>query len=421
MVCKILNNSNTSSIKCLVALLIYVFIYILVLFHKPKKNGNFIFIEPHIIPSLGDTGNIFHYGWLKAKREGRELYTILPISKNMKYCFDFANIFCKPENIEEYKNPIYKILIYLIGDQYISFIEVMLLERLRQKYKGLKTFDALIINKDISLKQILNSEMRDAYLKRNTQDNFYYGHFFYNELLNAQDYIRLEIDLKNDKFIKLKKTLQINKKYICLHIKQQEGFLHPRFVFEKENYLKTLRYLIEKGYQIVLMGDAALSVFELDGIILYSKSKMQSIVNDLILIKNCNFFIGNSSGPMVYPPFYNKPQLLLNAMCLATLFSQENQRVLPKTITKDGKSLTIRELFESPIFYFDSNVEFDRLGYKYQDNSEEEIYESVLEFEKLVESNDFSLTNKQEIFKKNIKSYHMGAYIFKGFLCNHIL
>ncbi|MDC1387032.1 TIGR04372 family glycosyltransferase, partial [Candidatus Thioglobus sp.] len=176
-----------------------------------------------------------------------------------------------------------------------------------------------------------------------------------------------------------------------------------------------------KGYQIVLMGDAALSVVKLDGVILYCKSKIQSVVNDSILIKNCNFYIGNSSGPMVNAPFYHKPQLLLNAMCLATLFSQENQRVLPKTITKDGKSLTIRELFESPIYYFDSNVEFDRLGYKYQDNSEEEIYESVLEFEKLVESNDFSLTNKQEIFKKNIKSYHMGAYIFKGFLCNHIL
>ena len=78
-------------------------------------------------------------------------------------------------------------------------------------------------------------------------------------------------------------------------------------------------------------------------------------------------------------------------------------------------------LNDSPIYYFDLNVEFERLGYEYKDNTENEIYFSVLEFERLVISNDYSLTVKQENFKKRIKSYHQGAYISKGSISDYML
>ena len=420
MICKILNNAKTSHIKCLLATLIDVFIYILVLFHIPKKNGNFIFIEPHIIPSLGDTGLIYHYGWLKAKKEGKELYTILPKSKNMKYCFGFANLFCNPENIEEYSNPLFKILLFLLLDKYISFAEVILLNRLRKKYNGLKVFTDYDLKNDKILPNISQPDMREAYIKRNSLDYFFYGHKKYNELLKSSDFKKLEVDLNNKNFENLKSTLKIDRKYICVHIKQQKGLLHPRFVFEKDNYLKTFKYLMGKGYQIVLMGDADLSIVELEGVVNYCKSEKQSIFNDTILIKNCDFYIGNSSGPLIYPAFFETPILLVNAICMATLTGQ-NLGILTKNIYKDGKKLSIQELFESPIYYFDTNDEFDRLGYEYKDNSENQIYNSLLEFEKLVNFNVFSLSIKQENFQKTIKAHHMGAFITKGFVSYYML
>ena len=106
---------------------------------------------------------------------------------------------------------------------------------------------------------------------------------------------------------------------------------------------------------------------------------------------------------------------------MATLLGFSNIRVLPKNIYKNGKKLSIQELFISPIYYFDLNVEFERLGYEYKDNTENEIYFSVLEFERLVISNDYSLTVKQENFKKRIKSYHQGAYISKGSISDYML
>ena len=156
MICNTLSNANTSHFKCLIATLLNAFIYIVVFFHKFPNKDKYILVEPFIIPSLGDTGLIFHYAWLRSLKEGKELYTILPKTDNMKLCFEFANIFCKPENIEQYSNPLFKLLVHFLPSKYISFIEVLLLNRLRKKYAGIKTFVDYDASKDDTLLDISN-------------------------------------------------------------------------------------------------------------------------------------------------------------------------------------------------------------------------------------------------------------------------
>jgi putative glycosyltransferase (TIGR04372 family) len=422
MICKNLSNANTSHLKCLLATLIDSFIFILVLFHKLPKKETIILVEPFIVPSLGDTSMLFHYAWLKSIKESKETYTILPRTRNMKYCFEFANIFCKPENIEEYNNPIFNFLIFLLPDKYISYLEVILLNKLRQKYDGIKTYFKYDEIKDKVLKDISKSDMKEAYLKKNYLDNFgFYGHKKYHEILNSSHFKKLDIDSNNDHFKNLKNELKLKEKYICVHIKQQEGYLYPRFVFEKENYIKTFNYLIESGYQIVLLGDKDLSILKMDGLVNYCKSKFQNVFNDILLIKNCNFFICNASGPLTYPHYFRIPHIIINAVGMSSTMGAYNERIVPKNIYRDGKRITIQDFFQSPIYYFDTNDEFERLGYEYKDNSEDEIYNSILEFKNLVNSNDFSLTSKQEDFKKNICNYHMAAYHTKGFIADYVL
>jgi putative glycosyltransferase (TIGR04372 family) len=422
MICKNLSNANTTHLKCLIAVLLDSLIFILVFFHKPPKKANIILVEPFIVPSLGDTSMLFHYAWLKSLKESKETYTILPRTRNMKFCFDFAYIFCKPENIEEYKNPIFNFLILLLPDQYISFIEIILLNKLRQKYNGIKTYLNYDEAQDMVLKDILQADIKEAYIRRNYLDNFgFYGHKKYHEVLNSSSFKKINIDSDNYNFKNLKNELKLNEKYICVHIKQQDGYLYPRFVFEKENYIKTFHYLIESGYQIVLMGDKDLSILNIDGVVSYCKSKFQSVFNDILLIKNCNFFICNASGPLTYPHYFRIPHIIINAVGMGPIMGSYNQRVVPKNIYSCGKKLTIQDLFQSPIYYFDTNDEFERLGYEYKDNTEDEIYNSVIEFTKLVNLNDFSLTRKQENFKKYISTHHMGAYHTKGFVVDCIL
>ena len=211
----------------------------------------------------------------------------------------------------------------------------------------------------------------------------------------------------------------ITKKYVLMHARYNGGIVEGRTVADINNYIPSIEFLISNGYQVVRIGRMdSVHNFEFvdDNFIDYATSEHQSIINDILLTKECEFFIGCSSGPIVYVPFFKVPVLMVNSVGLITIFSQHELRYLHKKVFQEDNELGIDQIIESQALYVDSVSDYQRYGYVFKDNDEVQILDAVKEVENIVSSNkDWQdLTKQQEEFVKNTRPEHMGLHQSMG-------
>ena len=181
-------------------------------------------------------------------------------------------------------------------------------------------------------------------------------------------------------------------KFITLHVRDT-GF----YGIESQNtrnadirtYEKSIRFLIEKGYYIVRLGDPHMvhiddMVARCDGRLFdYAHSRIKSEMMDCYLLSHCAFFIGLASGPSSVPPLFgvnccnvnwynlsNAPYFLKGDLAACKRFRYK----------KDDRLVPLETLMLPPFSLNPRQQVLDEIGVWVQDNTEDEIYETVAEY-----------------------------------------
>jgi len=155
------------------------------------------------------------------------------------------------------------------------------------------------------------------------------------------------------------------------------------------SYEPAFRYLIESGFIVVRLGDP--SMVRIDdmvarcgpGLVDYPHLPARSTFLDIYLAASCEFFLGCNSGVQALAIIFNKPSCLVNyynaSTCLA--YRPGDLSTFKKIRnTADGSLVPFEDMLRPPLSENIQLGELRRLGYELEDNSPEEILETVREF-----------------------------------------
>jgi len=213
--------------------------------------------------------------------------------------------------------------------------------------------------------------------------------------------------------IKFEKLMsQVDSKYVCLHVRDS-GFYgdddrRPYRNANINNYIPAIKMLIDEGFTVIRIGGKLKQMcsmkdnkfIEIDTY----ESKSRGDLLDLLLLKNCEFFIGMQSGPYDAALLFQKPALLLNMYdWLFGIQMKSCDRGLLKKISIDGigEVNMLSERLALPFTYTDSEG-FSQKNITFIENSPIEILEATKEFYKDYLSDFTRNPNKDLVNNKNL-------------------
>jgi putative glycosyltransferase (TIGR04372 family) len=227
----------------------------------------------------------------------------------------------------------------------------------------------------------------------------------------------IRINNKENNIQQIKKALNIpkNKKYIVIHIrsnindhnKKADSYRISNDIY---TYVETINYLNSIGYYVVLIGeniDDTKKNSNKNMLINYHKSSVRSEKNDIILIKNCEFFIGTDSGPHLIASSFGKKLCLINMPFTDGYPHYKDVIYLPYKYIKNNKILSIEHILKKYSSYNFSWL-FDYHKIKIQKNNSEDIMLTIKEFlyeEKIIKTFDLyeNFSNEINSFRKKFK------------------
>jgi putative glycosyltransferase (TIGR04372 family) len=228
---------------------------------------------------------------------------------------------------------------------------------------------------------------------------------------------KYNLNFKNNininEYLDIKHKLNINKKYICLHIRYRKNpSIDLRGVANLDSYNLLINFLINRNYQILVMGtkkDNFIFSNINNDIIYYKDSLFQNHKNDLLLIANCEFYIGNTSGPMTAAEIFDKPSLIFDHMPFSTLPENTGTRryCLKKIVDlKIKRELSFFEICKRPIFYEVSYMK--DLNLITEELSPEEKLDEIKKFIIDMDNNEICIYSQlHSELKKYIDSYYL--------------
>jgi putative glycosyltransferase (TIGR04372 family) len=208
---------------------------------------------------------------------------------------------------------------------------------------------------------------------------------------------------------------------VCLHVRdsaymQQEQ--HHDFSYHDyrdadiTTYHDCVENLIKKGYKVVRIG--AVTNQELD---FCSPHYLDLCVNrdrdcgdlvEVFLLSECAFFLCTSSGPFSMAALFDTPIIAVNVAPVSPVHPN-HCHYIPKLLYQGDKLISVTDIYNgrklgdedtSPIKLCLSGTELADYGYRYENNSSEDIRRAVAEFEKRVNGDCFDdrLTGRQKSF-----------------------
>ncbi len=233
--------------------------------------------------------------------------------------------------------------------------------------------------------------------------------------IEPHDVSQLNLSLKNDDNIFCENVLNKEKipykNMVCLHVRdsgyKRDSKRKPYRNSNINNYIELIKYLINKNYFVVRMGNSSANKinFADKNFFDYSQSNINSDVMDLYLISQCKFFVATQSGILDTAHMFNKPILMTNMneiFCSYPL--KKNDRGIFKTIKIKDQNTSINLLDYIKMDYSKHDPMKEILEFDFVENSPEQLYESILEFENLYRSENYYLSTNQLKINKMIKS-----------------
>lgn len=408
-------------------------------------NKEYLFAIPESL-SFGDPLIYFEYARLLSEEQKRHVLVIIPpIDMYRAFVeFFFGNI-----EYHIYSEPLYDLLVgkfqklRAITSNFGRNMNIFICRELRVRLEGegytvVKTYETNYDeSKDENFLAIKDKRgnFAKAYIELNKRDNKYlamekfWSLVFRNSSRDPESYPGYS-QFEKDKLLTI---LGITRKYVCLHIREYDAFYgskynqfsetDPRSVRSIENYIPAIRFLIERGYQVVRVGYRSDNKFpQFDGFIDYSNSEFQNPKNDIYLCSSCSFFIGSKSGIGVLPFLFERPILGLNYTSLYNMLWIPELRYVFKTIVKkDGTIISLEEFLNHEVFFSQFADAYNRNGLKTVDLDSEIILEATKEVVTLVEdplTEWTAYSDLQRRFREMIRPEHMELYRTKAVPCN---
>ncbi len=250
-----------------------------------------------------------------------------------------------------------------------------------------------IINHDY----FINVAQNNLFEKDTRTDLFNYHNSVYN--LTYEEYLKTNnvspsIDEKIINNV-LKRNynnkITIDHKYIC--------FFNRDTSFKKENFelnandqdracdvnifLPVINFFLKKKFKIVIMGNPGQQKIKIDdqNIIDYANSKYKNDYNDILLSKNCEFFInGGSSSNEYIPPLFRKFSLNLERPFNRKPKFHDLAYYTIRPFYKNYKKMTFEDYFNDELF---TNEDFNilkKLGYELGYNSTNDLLNATENF-----------------------------------------
>ncbi|MGH1351071.1 MAG: TIGR04372 family glycosyltransferase [Methyloligellaceae bacterium] len=218
----------------------------------------------------------------------------------------------------------------------------------------------------------------------------------------------------------LEKYIPKNKKFVALHVRDN-GFYNASSQTTRNanifTYEKAVEYLIDKGYAVIRLGDNRMvditPMKERCGSMLfdYAYSDIRSEMMDCFLLSHCDFFIGLASGPASVPMLFDV------GSCNVNWYNASNApNFIPGDITtfkkfrykRDDTLVPFETILQSPYKHNPRQETLDLLGVYFEDNTEQEILDTVREY---LETPLYQQTRLQKLAQSKLSdtNYAYGA------------
>ena len=319
-------------------------------------------------PTVNTYGDPFHhYDYIRLKYINKKKKFLI-ISPKIEPSKTLLPIIFQSKNYLFYDELIFRIIgnflkleIFKKTDMYYYFNH-FLLEEIILKVSNFKFYEDYYEKKDPFLvNENLKTKFVKSYISMRKENNKIDNLNQLYKLREKYGYYKISQSpkFKKNKIIHLKNKLNINGKYIIIHIRNHlydnygDVRRDIRSIDNLQSYEGLISYL-QKEYKIVLIGnkkDKFYQRFNNKNLINYSASSYQSVENDFYLISNCEFFIGNFSGPSAIAVGLNKPVMIFDCQPLFVLWDYNKVRYFPKYVYKKNKLISIYEIIKNEAFF----------------------------------------------------------------------
>ena len=202
-----------------------------------------------------------------------------------------------------------------------------------------------------------------------------------------------------------------NQKIVLLHLRDiafrgYNEFTDYKNIYKIDNYLKSVRYLIDLGYYVIRTGARSNAPIKINSknFLDYPFSNIRTEELDVVIASQCNFCISSGSGFDGLVRSFRKPVLFTNFLPISHFISQSkyNMSIFKHIVDgATGEKLSFKELDKlSMINCFDGR-KYKIKNLYIKENTEEEIFEALFEFIEYLSKNFNIKTNK--IYDEQIK------------------
>lgn len=283
---------------------------------------------------------------------------------------------------------------------------------LKYKYKN------CIINHDyfiqVAQKDNFGKDTRtDLFEYKNSIYNLTFREFEKSEIVSAS----LDIDILNQVIKdKIFKKINTDDKYICF-FNRDTSFKKENFKFNANDqdracdatiFKPVLEFFINKGLKIVIMGNPGQQSIDMNNknIIDYANSEYKNDYNDIILSKNCEFFVnGGASSNEFLPPLFRKFGLNLERPFNRKPKFHDLAYYLIRPMYKNDKLIKFEDYYNNELFINEDFNMLKKMGYKLKHSSKENLIMAAENFWEAFNGRK-NLFTKKKIKKGNILNYY---------------
>ncbi len=180
-------------------------------------------------------------------------------------------------------------------------------------------------------------------------------------------------------------------KFVCIQVREEGFKAHFRLQQDGHNTFRNadilthraaIDYLVGQGFWVVRMGEATVKPLPpMAQVIDYARSPLKSDALDIILVAECEFYIGSSSGLANVAYLFSKWYLLTNAVPVETASWSRRCLWIPKLVysVPERRHLSFPEVIDRGLGQFHRTQQYVAAGLAVHDNSPEDILEATQE------------------------------------------
>jgi len=210
--------------------------------------------------------------------------------------------------------------------------------------------------------------------------------------------------------------IRLDQPLVVLHVRESSYHKLAKQSYRDsaiENYRPAIEHLLDRGFQVVRIGDIKMRKFDID------ERKQDRYFElpfmddyqhelDAFLISRAAFMIGCQSGPCAFARALGVPLLTVNAVLHYTLLPSRQEMASFKRYFQETngrkQELSLEQALDMRLFHFENSYQFSEAGVALQDASAEEILWSVQDMITWITDPTLPQTALQERFATSVEA-----------------